>query len=902
VVIKGRDSVSTLFSFDELYANLQVSSLFKKGLILREIRLEKPYINLIRTDDGSYNISDLAGDENKKEQEKTSHDPLRFSLNNIQILNGSVDFRDGPKHTRHEARDITLNIPVISNFSHFVDIFVHPLFQATINGTAYSLKGKTKPFHDSRETVIDLKINNFDIPHYLEYVPLPVNFRIISGTLHGEGNMLFRQYRDRPSSLIIAGDIILQDLKVADQENRPLIDLPLYSLKKAELNVTQKEVTINEASSKDGTIFVTRSEDGTLNVQPQLPKLAEKIEEAAEEKKGKPWIVLIKNVAYDGFTITFEDRVPAEPVHLVAEEIHLIAENISTEENSNGVLSISLKLNKKGTVSAESALSINPVSGNGTFSLKDIDILPLKPYITDRVNLLITDGVLSAEGNLSYESAGKVTYAGEALFSRFSSVDKRNTDDFLTWNSLYFDGVDIGTSPFHMHIKEIALTDFYSRLIVNPDGTLNVQEVFRGEEEHKGKEAENGEAGSNRTGGSSSKKQIKIDTITLQGGHINLSDYYIQPNYSANLLQIGGRISGLSSEETALSDVVLRGNLESHAPIEITGTINPLKEDLSIDLKVRTEDIDMSQFTPYSGKHIGYTIQKGKLHLNLKYKIDESALQAENTIFLDQFTLGKKVESPEATKLPLELAIALLKDKKGEIHLDLPVSGQLDDTEFSLGKVIFKMFVNLIIKAATSPFALLGAVFGGGENLDYLEFDHGSSGITDESAKKLDILIKALSERPALKLDISGFADIEKDREALIRSRFDKKVASQKLQDMVKKGTPSVPLDEITVDPTEYEEFLWKAYKAEDFPKPRNVLGMTKKLPVPEMEKLILTHIVITEDDLRLLASGRELAVKDYIIGSQQVEADRLFTVRPESISPEKKEGLKDSRVVFAIK
>ena len=385
-------------------------------------------------------------------------------------------------------------------------------------------------------------------------------------------------------------------------------------------------------------------------------------------------------------------------------------------------------------------------------------------------------------------------------------------------------------------------------------------------------------------------------------GPSTFSDHYIKPNYSANFLEVGGRVSGLSSEETKMADVDLKGKLDNYAPLEISGKINPLSDDLYVDLKVDFKDMDLSPVTPYSGRYAGYTIEKGKLSLNLHYLIVKKKLDAQNRVFLDQFTLGDKVNSPDATKLPVKLAIALLKNRKGEIDLNLPVTGNLDDPKFSLGSVIIKIIVNLLAKAATSPFALLGAIFGGGEELSYLDFDYGSFALSEPGIKKLDTLIKALNDRPALKLEIEGHVDLEKDKEGLRQYLFNKKIKAQKLKEMVKSGMAAVSVDDVKIEKDEYSKYLKMAYKAEKFPKPRNIIGIAKDLPVPEMEKLMLTHIEVKDDDLRLLASQRALAVKDYILKSKQVEPERIFLVEPKTLQPEKKEKLRDSRVDFRLK
>jgi len=502
--------------------------------------------------------------------------------------------------------------------------------------------------------------------------------------------------------------------------------------------------------------------------------------------------------------------------------------------------------------------------------------------------------------------------------------------------------MDATSSPLYVNIAQVALTDFYSRIIINKDGSINLQGIMQekggGEAVATKKEAEEPvveayakpvEAAATgkpvtepekpsevvhqtaadittkplaTTSPQKAGKLIKIEAVTFQGGTINFSDRHIEPNYSSSFLEIGGKVSGLSSEENKFADVDLRGKLENSAPLEITGKINPLRDDLYVDLKIDFKNMDLSPMTPYSGRYLGYTIQKGELSLNLQYLIVKNKLDSQNNIFLDQFTLGNKVESPKATKLPVRLAIALLKNRKGEIDLNVPVSGYINDPKFSIGRIIIKILLNLLAKAATSPFSLLGAIFGGGEELSYVEFDYGSHDLAEQDAKKLNTLVKALFDRPALKLEIEGHVDVEKDREGLKQYLFRRKIKAQKLKDMVKKGKTAVPVDKVIIEKEEYAKYLKMAYKEEKFPKPRTMLVFVKDLPVPEMEKLMLTHIDVRDDHLRQLASRRALAVKAYILKSGQVTADRMFLVEPKTLEPEKKEKLKNSRVDFKLK
>ena len=364
-------------------------------------------------------------------------------------------------------------------------------------------------------------------------------------------------------------------------------------------------------------------------------------------------------------------------------------------------------------------------------------------------------------------------------------------------------------------------------------------------------------------------------------------------------------MSGLISEETQRADVSFKGKLDSYAPLEITGTINPLIEDLFVDLKVRFKDMDLSPVSPYSGKYAGYKIQKGKLSLDLSYLIDRKKLDSTNEVYIDQFDFGENVESPDSLNLPVKLAGSLLKDRSGKIVLRLPITGRIDDPEFSVGGIIPKMIkniLNILVKAATSPFSLISAAFGSDEDLSHFEFDAGSAELTDTDKAKLDTLVKALYERPGLQLEVTGFADIENDQQGLILYRFDKQIKAQKFKKMKEKETAAVSVDSVMIEPEEYEKYLKMAYKAGEFKKPKNILGITKNIPVPEMETLILENIKVTDDDLRSLANQRAQAVKNYILGQGKIEPKRLFLIEPQALTPEKAENLKDSRVDLSFK
>ncbi len=397
-------------------------------------------------------------------------------------------------------------------------------------------------------------------------------------------------------------------------------------------------------------------------------------------------------------------------------------------------------------------------------------------------------------------------------------------------------------------------------------------------------------------------RRVAIGKISFHNGNINFSDFFIKPNYSANLTGVQGSISELKDNVPA--DVEIQAKLNKGAPVSIGGKINPLAKDLVLDLQANARGIELSPISPYSVKYVGYGIKQGTLTFNVSYKIDDRKLAADNQIILNQLTFGDKVESPGATKLPILLAVALMKDRNGVINVDLPITGSLDDPQFSVGGIVFKVISNIISKAVTAPFALLGAMFGGGADLSYVEFEYGRAVLTQSGETKLKSLATAMNNRPALKLEIAGRVDPVNDREGLKNVSIERKVKTQKMKDLAEQGKQPKSLDDVRIEKDEYQRYLKAAYGEESFPKPRNVIGLDKDLPIPEMEKLMLQHTKVSDDALRELANERAQVVKEQLLASGQVASDRVFVVASKPVQPGEKDKTvtKLSRVDFSLK
>ncbi|MCX8023122.1 MAG: DUF748 domain-containing protein [Syntrophorhabdaceae bacterium] len=1133
--ITDRGSPEVFLSCDEILVNLEGLSIFKMALVMKELKLTKPYIKVVRKKDFTYNFSDLL--ETKKEdgekKKGTPTTPLRFSLNNITVENGSIDFIDEPKGTKHTVRDMRIGIPFISNIPSDVEKYVQPFFSATINDAPYVLKGKTKPFSDSLETTFDVKIKDLDMVDYFPYLPFKTKFVLPSGSLDVEGRISYIQSKKAKPSLTVEGNVSIKDLMIGGDKKQNLLGIALlniqmlpsevfsktfhiskvylespyvlverekdggmnlkalipegdieknvekeksdkpsdiklqvddvtlskgriefsdrslpehfktvlapldlsvkgfsnkkeakatykieitteskekigmeglfsidpiqsegniklasisikkyspfyndlfpfivesgygdiatsyrfkkgvkdaeidlsdlalsikdiklklnkteqeflklqeFSIKNGILDLNKKEVHLGSIVTKRGWIMAKRLEGGDLDIVKSLSKTKKeedkspipKEENKPKEDKGS-WKFLLHHLFLDDYSLTLTDASTPIPARMEIQKIKITGENIGNERDKKGKISSSCLINKKGRVFFEGRVSPIPLSAELKVDVDNVEVIPFQPYFMDKVNIMVTGGSVSTKGQVSLLQKDEdlnFSFKGDGILSRFSSIDRLDGKEMVNLDSLSLNDVNVHYKPLSLHIKGVSLSDFYAFVYINREGRLNLIEAFKKEAPQEDKEkTTKAKDGQIKIGediktpsGEDKKAEIRIDDVSLVRGSITFHDSYIKPEFSATLSEMTGRVTGLSSKTGSTGDVEFLAKLNNFAPIEIKGRINPFQKDLFVDISAKIKDLDLSPATPYSGKYVGYTIEKGKLSYEAKYSIVERKIDAENRVFIDQFTFGDRVDSPHATNLPVRLAIALLKDRNGRINLELPVTGSLDDPKFSIGKIILQIIINIIVKAVTSPFALLGAIFGGGEELSYIEFDYGSASITESAMKKITSIRKALSDRPSLNLEIEGHVDGERDRDGLKVMLLKRKVKLQKLNEMMKRNMAKVPVDDVPIEEGEYQRYLRMAYRAEKFPKPRNIIGMVKDIPVAEMEKLMLTHIEVTEGDLRNLASNRAMRVKEEILKTEGIGSERIFIVEPKSLVPDRKPKIKESRVDLKLK
>lgn len=758
-------------------------------------------------------------------------------------------------------------------------------------------------------------------PYLQQYLTAPVQ-----GTVGLSAEIL---YSEADGLRVQKGNLAIAGLS-ARYGSKDGFDLATLQVKDASFRQSANRLEVGEVRLSRGNLSLSREADGSLSPVSLLAKQQNsgpaKPARASKDTAGKSkaFSYLVRRFQLDGFKLAFVDKTYEEPPSFTLRNTSLTLSNLQGPRFAPMPMNFVSNYGKGAALKAKGTLTPAPFRYQGMLSVARLPIRDFEPYFPDSFNFFVIGGNADLSLNLDVASRnGKTTgrFRGSAGVRDFHSIDSVADQDLLKWESLQFDEFQGELEPFSLSVRQVALNDVYSRVIIRKDGSLNLQDLIKEETPQQATErpaaalqpptaasaappAVAVRAGAQSTPAATPppRRQVSVGSVTIQNGTLSFTDNHLPQTFNSTFYNLGGRVSGLSSEESKFADVDLRGNLENHSPMQITGRLNPLRDDLFVDLKVSFRDIELSPVTPYSGTYLGYEIDKGKLFLDLKYLIEKKQLSSENRIFIDQFTFGNKVESKQATNLPVRLAIALLKDRKGEIHLDLPVTGRTDDPQFSIWRLVGQVLKNLLVKAATSPFALLSSLTGGGQDFSMVQFEPGSSSLSQGESQKLEKLAKVLADRPGVKMEIKGFVDKAKDPEGYRQELLERKLQHEKYLYLAKEQgvTEGERGATAKLSEEEYTRLLKAVYKKEKFPKPRNALGLVKDLPANEMRKLIVANTVVAEADLQSLARERAAAVFNYLVAKGGLPAERLFQGSEDIYQPPAQENAPRSRVEFS--
>lgn len=897
----------------------------KLGVLSNEYRLarivlESPVVTLSRDRGGVWNFRRLqkkgadagaAGADRAKTADKEAGRETRplVAVGEMQLTGGTVRFSDGvpPGGFTTEARQLGITVAGFSTEQGK---------SATLEASFTTLRNETLAAAGTLSVTpfsftVQPKLTGWVVEAAYPYLADTLT-AAISGRLNAGAEI---SYSAEKGFTVGNGTLELRQLAIpfAPKEG---VRVPLLTVKGAAYSQKEQSLVVEQVTQQGGEVVLSRDSGGLFSPTRLIRKgQGEGRPSPAKPKpsaSGPRFRYQVKQVAVNGLNAAFTDHTREETPTYTLKKATLSLADLRGPRMTPMPFRFNAGYGHKGTVKADGRVCPEPFLFKGSVSLARIPVLDAEPYLPEGVNVVLADGTLDA--TLGLDLAGRPSgvggsFRGEVGIRNFYSLDGDENEDLLKWESLQLDGMSGTLAPFSLRLTGVSLNNYYARVIINRQGVINLQELYQPEPATTGDARPAAAAPVTAMpeaappASPAAPKSIRIDSVTLQDGVLNFTDRHLNREFSTTMVNLGGRISGLTAEEGKAADVDLRGNLENQSPLRITGRINPLRGDLFLDLLIRFSDIELSPMTPYSGTYLGYTVDKGKLSLDLKYLIEQKRLKAENKVFMDQLTFGTAVESDKATRLPVRLAVALLKDRKGEIRLDLPVAGRTDDPEFSVWGVVWQMLKNLLVKAATSPLSLLQSMFSGGDDFSGIAFAPGTSSLSKAEEAKLGNLAKALLDRPAIKLEVTGFVDQERDAEGYRSELLLKKMRTEKFLALVKEKREAAGQTAESVDilPGEYSPLLKSVYEKEKFPKPRTFIGTLKSLPDAEMKKLILANTVVGEPQLRGLARERAMAVRNFLVAEGKLPQERIFEKGGDIFAPPKQAGMTGSRVEFGV-
>ena len=880
--------------------------------------------------------------------------PLALRVDRLQITGAAVAFSDFTTREPFKRSIGPLNV-TLQNFRTDPD-----------NKNPYSFAGTTDAgerlawsgffYLNPLRSQGELSFDNFAINKYAPLYQDFVHFEIRSGTIDAHTDYRFEFSASNHVAAATNSAFSLHNFKLGSPgDSNDIVELTRFALTGASLDLEARQATLDSVSADGAKLFLRRDKDATVNVVEAAKPvenatnppgaillLLRSVTNAVAEllNSTNQWDATIHNVDFTNCEFHLEDLVNSRPARLDLDNATLTVRNISNLPHTNLTAEMYLRWNTNGAIHSEIAASFSPPTADVHLVLSNLDLGTLDPYLEPQLNLFILGSRLGLDGDIHLRepenALPQVTFTGDARLDDFRTVDGAMARDLLKWDSLRFNGIEVNLSPQSVAIKEIALDNAYALVAIETNHTINLLTALSPAKTNA--PTTNGPAATTNAvvvakiptttnSAAPALPNISIDNIVISNATLAYADRSLEPNVHVAVQQAGGTIAGISSKEVQHAEVNLHALVDGVGPVEITGLINPFGGTETNHLQVSVKDVDLTPTSPYAMKFAGYRIAMGKLNMDLDYNVVGPKLQAKNVITLDQFTFGEKVESPDATHLPVRLAIAILKDREGKIVLDVPVEGNLDDPKFHVGKVVTRAIMDILTKVATSPFSLIGAAFGGGgEELGYEDFVPGSAKLTSDDDQKLETLVKALYDRPALSLEISGSDDLVADKDGLQRVFLEERLQVRKWQSLHKSQQATLTPEQVTLTPEEHAILVKKLYSeawahgqitaamlaantnlagavaqlrsktpkldkgatilAKGVPPPAQpvpgaVAASSSQLQLPPVadptEVVLLASIPVTDNDFEALASDRAKAVRAYILATGKVQGTRLF-------------------------
>ena len=815
-------------SWDRIYVNFDAASFFVKEWRFQEITAAAPAGRVVVNKDGRLNYSDLVEKfaKESKPGEKPGW-PLRVAK--LVVTQAQFDFAD---HSR--AQEFKTHLGPV-DFS-LVRFYTAPNRNAPYEFTAATESGEKLRWLGTVSvnplgSEGDFVIQGIALAKYSPYYHDLVQLDVLGGLLDVSGHYKADLSGTAPLAQLTEGHVHLTGFKAAARASTaPVLELDDLEVNGLAADAAALTMKATKVALNGGRASVHRAQDGKIDLLAMItppPSSASAISppsaptsSPAKAEPPKPQVE-VAALSVRQFSAVFEDRALPRVATTKIENAEFDVEKFTLADGASIPVRASLTLPNHGTINASGPVVLTPLQATLAVDLANVSLATISPYVEPMLNVRITQGSLSTKGDahlaLAPDHPAELTYKGDAKVDHFGMVDGVANEELAGWSELTLNGIDFASSPLALTLKEVVCNQPSAHVIINRDHAINLLAIMRESKEPAGPAA-GVKLPTSAPANAAPPPKIEVTKVAVNDGAFTFNDRSVTPEVHTAVNHFTGTVMGLSSENPAHADVNMQAVVDGGGPIAITGKLDPLGAKKTVDLKVELKDVELTPFSPYSGKFAGYELARGKLFLNTKTQLLDRKVDMTNAVTLTQFTFGAPTESPDAVKLPVRLAVALLKDREGKIVLDIPVQGSLDDPQFQVGGVVLHVIGNLLTKVAVSPFSLLGAMFGGGgEELAFQDFGPGEEELNPENLKKLQTLTKALNERPGLNLEIVGSFDQAADVSSLKQRRLVTMIRSRRWDERRAVDANVPPPDQLVITPDEELATVRKLF-AEKFP------------------------------------------------------------------------------------
>ncbi|SDV17331.1 protein of unknown function [Pseudomonas vancouverensis] len=882
--------------FERLYANLQLDSLWTKALHLSDIELEKSKTEILFSKDGKLNLLGLfklpASDPTPADPNAK---PFPLRVDRIQLAHGVVHFQDArpsePIEFLYDKLDFELhNLSTLPEDSAKMTLTAIGPAGGQIDWTGtFSLipiasEGQLK--------ITDGKMRAF-WPYVRDAVPLDLEQGDISLSTDYKLNL------SKETELLLSNvSVNIAPFAIKAPDGRPLVKLERLDVSETTVDLAKQQVVVGKIRSNKLETWAALESDGQLDWQKlfasQPAKSTAKAKAEAEPAStpaaadspkpepaapGKPWQVLLNDVQLRNYQVHLADRKAQPPVALELGPLNLDLQKFDSLNGSPFNLKLDTGVGKQGKLMAEGEVNLAPITANLKVQTKDIDLRVAQSYITPFIRLELRSGMLGSDLAVNLKSVEPLAFSvtGRAQVDQLHTLDTLKTRDFLKWQQVVVDGLNYQHGD-SLSIDKVSLYQPYARFMINDDRTTNIDDLLIPQPPDSGaKTAAKPAASKDKPLG------IHIGGIAINDGSANFADFSLTPNFATAIQQLNGQIGTIDSRQAKPASVDVKGKVDRYAPVTIKGAVNPFDPMSSLDIATSFKRVELTTLTPYSGKFAGYRIRKGRLNLDLHYQITKGQLKAENKVVVEQLQLGEKVDSPDAVSLPLKLAIALLKDVDGKISIELPVTGDLNNPQFSVMPIVWQTLRNLIVKAAAAPFKLIGGLINGGgsEDLGSVSFAPGSSELGKDAESSLDKLSNALKARPALRLEIEGTAAQSSDGPLIAEQRLEREYQYNYYKMLQRRGD-KVPAQASLLEVPDNEkgpllEGIYRTRLKAQPPAEWKDLGKEER--TAKMRADVIKFWSSSDVLLRQLGQERASSIKDYLVDKGKLEDDRVYFI-----------------------